>query len=74
MMSAVKEVNFDDATEYVPAIVTIAAMPLTFSIAHGIALWLHQLHRHQIAVGPLEGPHGRVVTLAILFVLKFALL
>jgi adenine/guanine/hypoxanthine permease len=37
MMSAVKEVNFEDTTEYVPAIVAIAAMPLTFSIAHGIA-------------------------------------
>jgi AGZA family xanthine/uracil permease-like MFS transporter len=37
MMSAVKDVNFNDATEYVPAIVTITAMPLTSSIAHGIA-------------------------------------
>ncbi len=37
MMGAVKEIDYGDSTEYVPAIVTIAMMPLSFSIANGIA-------------------------------------
>ena len=37
MMSAAKDIAFDDATEYVPAAITIISMPLTFSIADGIA-------------------------------------
>ncbi len=38
MMTAIKAINWDDVTEALPAFVTIIAMPLTFSIANGIAL------------------------------------
>ncbi|MCB1510460.1 MAG: NCS2 family permease, partial [Hyphomicrobiaceae bacterium] len=37
MMEALKDLDYDDPTEFVPAGVTIISMPLTFSIAHGIA-------------------------------------
>ena len=37
MMSAVTEIDFTDPSEFVPAVVVIVTMPLTFSIAHGIA-------------------------------------
>ncbi len=37
MMGAVKDIDFEDFTEAFPAFVTIAFMPFTFSIAHGIA-------------------------------------
>ena len=32
MLGAVKEIDFDNITEGVPAFLTIAAMPLTYSI------------------------------------------
>jgi adenine/guanine/hypoxanthine permease len=74
MMAAVKEVNFDDATEYVPAIVTIAAMPLTFSIAHGIAFGLISYTGIKVLSGRWRDLTVAVTILAILFVLKFAFL
>ena len=38
MLGAVKEINFDNITEGVPAFLTIAAMPLTYSIGDGLTL------------------------------------
>lgn len=38
MASALKELRWDDMTDYLPAIVTAFAMPFTFSIATGIGL------------------------------------
>lgn len=38
MLGAVKEIDFDNITEGVPAFLTIAAMPLTYSIGDGLAL------------------------------------
>ena len=37
MMGAVMDIDFNDFTEALPAFLTIIAMPLTYSIAHGIA-------------------------------------
>ena len=33
-----KDIEWDDVTEYAPAVLAAILMPLTFSIAHGIAL------------------------------------
>lgn len=38
MLGAVKEINFDNVTEGVPAFLTIAAMPLTYSIGDGLTI------------------------------------
>jgi AGZA family xanthine/uracil permease-like MFS transporter len=38
MAGALRALDWDDATEYLPAIVIVLAMPLTFSIATGIGL------------------------------------
>lgn len=40
MMGAIKELDFDDMSEAVPAFLTIAMMPFTYSIANGIAFGL----------------------------------
>ena len=57
MMAAAKDIDFDDPTEYVPAAVTIIAMPLTYRRRH--RLRLHRLRRHQAAGRPLGGAAGR---------------
>jgi adenine/guanine/hypoxanthine permease len=36
MMTPVKNINFDDFTESIPAFLTIIMMPLTYSISEGI--------------------------------------
>ncbi len=37
MLKVVRELEWEDPTEYLPAFLTIVGIPLTFSIAHGIA-------------------------------------
>ncbi|HEX7075812.1 MAG TPA: NCS2 family permease [Hyphomicrobiaceae bacterium] len=74
MMSAVKEIDFSDSTEYAPAVITIAAMPLTFSIAHGIAFGFIAYAGIKLLAGRLSDVRPAVAILAALFVAKFAFL
>jgi AGZA family xanthine/uracil permease-like MFS transporter len=74
MMTAVKEIDFSDITEYVPAVVTIATMPLTFSIAHGIAFGFITYAGIKLLAGRIGDITAAVGLLAVLFVVKFALL
>lgn len=74
MMTAVKEIDFSDVTEYVPAVVTIATMPLTFSIAHGIAFGFITYAGIKLLAGRIGDITAAVALLAVLFVVKFALL
>ena len=74
MMSAVREIDFDDVTEYVPAVITIAAMPLTFSIAHGIAFGFITYAGIKLLAGRFGQISAAVAILAVLFAAKFALL
>ncbi|MEZ5844549.1 MAG: NCS2 family permease [Hyphomicrobiaceae bacterium] len=74
MMSTVAGVDFEDATEYVPAIVTIAAMPLTFSIAHGIAFGFITYAAIKLLSGRVGELKPAVAVLAALFIVKFAVL
>ena len=71
MVRSLTEIDWDDATEYTPAVVTALGMPLTFSISNGIALGF-------IAYGAIKLLSGRVrevgwpmAILAVLFVLHY---
>jgi AGZA family xanthine/uracil permease-like MFS transporter len=74
MMSAVTEIDFTDPSEFVPAVVVIAAMPLTFSIAHGIAFGFIAYAGIKLLAGRFSDISAAVAVLAALFVVKFALL
>lgn len=74
MMTPIKDIDFDDPTEYVPAAVTIVAMPLTFSIADGIAFGLVTYVGVKLLAGRWADVSIAVAILAALFVLRFALL
>jgi AGZA family xanthine/uracil permease-like MFS transporter len=74
MMTAVKDIDFDDPTEFVPAAVTIVSMPLTFSIADGIAFGLTAYAGIKLLAGRWRDLSSAVAVLALLFVLRFALL
>ena len=74
MMSAIKEVDFSDATEFVPAVVTVAAMPLTFSIAHGIAFGFISYAGIKLLAGRVSDVSAAVAVLSVLFIAKFAFL
>ena len=74
MMGAVKQINFDDFTEALPAFLTIAVMPFTYSIANGIAAGLIFYPIVKIVTGKAKEVHPTVYILAILFILRFTVL
>lgn len=56
MMAAAREIDYEDATKYVPAAVTILLVPLTYSIADGIAFGFIAY----AAMKLLSGRHGEL--------------
>jgi AGZA family xanthine/uracil permease-like MFS transporter len=74
MARGLTEVDWEDATEYAPAVVTAVVMPLTFSIANGIALGFITYAAIKLLAGRFRELSWAVVVLAVAFVLKFALI
>jgi AGZA family xanthine/uracil permease-like MFS transporter len=67
------ELDWDDASEYAPAMVTALTMPLTFSIATGIALGFICYVGVKLLSGRIAEAGPVMSTLATLFILKYAL-
>ncbi|MEO3431769.1 NCS2 family permease [Inquilinus sp. CAU 1745] len=74
MARGLAEVDWDDVTEYAPALVTAISMPLTYSVAHGIAFGFIAYAAIKLLSGRFREASPTVVILAILFVVKFAYL
>ena len=72
MMRGIAEVDWDDVTEYVPAVITAISMPLTFSISTGIGFVAYA--GIKILTGRWNDAGWAVIVLAVLFILKFAFL
>ncbi|MBV9586744.1 MAG: NCS2 family permease, partial [Alphaproteobacteria bacterium] len=66
------ELNWDDVTEYAPAVVTALAMPLTFSIANGIAFGFIAYAAVKLLSGRFVETNLSMLVLAALFVVKYA--
>jgi AGZA family xanthine/uracil permease-like MFS transporter len=73
MAQALRDIAWDDATEYVPAVITTLAMPFTFSIATGIGLGFISHALLKSAAGKAGEVSGAVWIIAALSVAKFAL-
>ncbi len=71
MISPIKEVDFDDFSVSVPVFVTIIGMPLTYSIAHGIAWGVISYVIINILTGKTKQIHPLTAILAVIFALKF---
>lgn len=74
MSRGLKDLEWDDATEYVPAMVTAITMPLTFSIAHGIGLGLIAYVLIKLLAGRWRELHPAPVLIAGLFALKIGVM
>ena len=64
--AGVRRIPWDDATEAVPALVTVAGVPLTFSIAHGIAFGFVLWPLMKLATGRASEVRGVVWVLGSL--------
>jgi adenine/guanine/hypoxanthine permease len=74
MVRSLTEVEWDDITEAAPAVVTAITMPFTFSIAEGIAFGFISYCAIKVATGRYRDIHPAVGTLAVLFVIKYAVI
>ncbi|MFC3285118.1 NCS2 family permease [Litchfieldella rifensis] len=74
MAGSLAHANWDDVTDAGPVLIAALAMPLTFSIAEGIALGFISYAVIKTLSGRFSDLNPAVVVLAILFVLKFLFL
>jgi AGZA family xanthine/uracil permease-like MFS transporter len=72
MARSLAEIDWDDITEYAPAVVTAVTMPLTYSIATGIGLGFITYAMAKILAGKAKDASPAVMVLAVLFAIKFA--
>jgi AGZA family xanthine/uracil permease-like MFS transporter len=73
MARGLAEVDWDDITEYAPAVVAAVTMPLTYSIATGIGLGFITYALLKILSGRIKEAAPAVLILAAIFAIKFAI-
>jgi adenine/guanine/hypoxanthine permease len=74
MTRGLAEIDWQDVTEYAPAVVTALTMPLTFSIANGIAFGFIAYAAVKLLAGRPAEAGPAVIVLAALFLVKFVVL
>ncbi|MFK4708583.1 AGZA family xanthine/uracil permease-like MFS transporter [Roseateles asaccharophilus] len=72
MLRELVELNWDETTEVVPAAVTALAMPLTYSIANGLAFGFISYAVLKLFTGKYREAHPMVWIIAGIFLFKFA--
>ena len=73
MARALRDIGWDDATEYVPAVTVAIGIPFTFSIATGIGLGFIVYAAVKTAAGRIGAIAGAVWLIAGLSLLRLAL-
>lgn len=73
MISNIQSVDFKDPTEAMPAFLTIIMMPLTYSIANGIAFGLISYVVIKLISGKVREIKLPTVIVSVLFILQFIL-
>jgi AGZA family xanthine/uracil permease-like MFS transporter len=71
MLGVVRELKWDDPTEYVPAFLTIVGIPFTFNIADGVAFGLISFSVAKLATGRARECPVLVYIFAALFIVQF---
>ena len=74
MAEQIKNVNFDDFSESIPAFVCMLMMPLTYSISNGILIGMITYVLMNIICGKFKKLSPAMYILAILFILKYILI
>lgn len=74
MMSGLAHIDWKDITDTIPAIITVVMMPLTFSIANGIALGFLTYATLKLLTGQREKVSISLYVLCVVFIAKFAFL
>ena len=74
MAEQIKNVDFDDFSESIPAFVCMIMMPLTYSISNGILIGMITYVLMNMICGKFKKLSPAMYILAVLFILKFILI
>ncbi|TET35049.1 MAG: NCS2 family permease [Planctomycetota bacterium] len=74
MMTVIKEIQWDDWSESIPAFLTIIIMPLTYSIAHGLAVGFIFYAVLKLLSGKGRDVHWLAYLLAAIFLCRYIFL
>lgn len=72
MLSSIKDVDFEDMSNALPAFCTVIFMPFTYSIANGIAMGLITYCLMKALLGKFKEIKVLTLVVAIVFVLRYA--
>lgn len=73
MMSPIRKIDLDDYSEAIPAFLTIIMMPLTYSIAEGIAFGIISYVLIKVSTAKWKEVSWVTVIVAVFFLVKFVL-
>ncbi|SFB02404.1 MULTISPECIES: NCS2 family permease [unclassified Bacillus (in: firmicutes)] len=71
MLSEIKHISFDDYTDVIPVFLTIILMPLTYSIAQGLAFGFISYTLLKLLTGKRDQLHWIMYFITIAFVIHF---
>ena len=74
MVRGVRQIDWDDPTEALPAFLTMMVMPLALSVTDGIAFGFIAYALLKLATGRRREVHGLVYLFAALFLVRYAVL
>jgi AGZA family xanthine/uracil permease-like MFS transporter len=74
MLRNVQRIPWDDATDAIPAFLTMVIMPFTFSITEGIAFGFISYALLKTVTGRGREVHGLVYVFAVLFIIRYIFL
>ena len=74
MLSSIAEVDFRDASEAIPAFLTVAVMPFAYSISDGIMSGVISYTLINLVAGKAKKIHWIMYVLTALFIAKYALM
>lgn len=72
MMGNVKDVDFSDMSEALPAFCTIIFMPFTYSIANGVAMGLITFCLVKLFTGKIKSVRPLTIIIALVFIMRYA--
>ncbi|WP_324278131.1 solute carrier family 23 protein [Blastococcus brunescens] len=73
MVTQIRYLSWDDMSLVIPAFLTIALMPFTFSITNGIGAGVISFVLLRLAVGRARDVHPLMWVISVMFVVYFAL-
>ena len=74
MLGGLRQVDWGDPTESIPAFLTVVLMPLSASITEGVAFGIIAYAVLKLAAGRRREVHGLLYVFAALFVVRYAVL